>query len=118
MQGKQLIKLWGFVLIAFGFVLTSWGVVQSSDFDDISFDEFFYNKTEASFLDSAYVSYPPNTLLVGLTLIQGAAAQGAGIHYYFLRSLQLLQKCTWISSMFCRMHVNDFVYPFRLAYFT
>lgn len=79
MQGKQLMKLWGFVLIGF---------VQSSDFDDIGLDELFFNKTEASFLDSAYVANPPNPLMVGLTLIQGAAAQGAGTHshYYFLPS--------------------------------
>lgn len=95
MQGKQLMKLWGFVLIVSGFVFTSWGIVQSSDFDDISLDELFFNTTEASFLDSAYVANPPNPLMVGLTLIQGAAAQGAGTH-----SLSLLFSPKFLAFFF------------------
>ncbi|KAI5658302.1 hypothetical protein M9H77_27095 [Catharanthus roseus] len=70
-EKQQLLKLWGCVVIVFGFVFSKW-VVHSFDFD-----ELFYNKTQAALRESAYVAAPANSLMVGLTLIQGAAGQGA-----------------------------------------
>ncbi|KAL2477788.1 Pectin acetylesterase 12 [Forsythia ovata] len=70
---------WGVIFI--GFLLSKW-VVNSFEFE-----EFFDNRTEVSFLESmsllesvygvSAVAAPPNALMVGLTLVQGAAAKGA-----------------------------------------
>lgn len=47
-------------------------------FDQSDSDEYF-DKTELSIFDSsAAAAVPNNSLVVGLTLIQGAAAKGAG----------------------------------------
>ncbi|XP_022861935.1 pectin acetylesterase 12-like [Olea europaea var. sylvestris] len=75
-------KFMGFWSVIFvGFFLSKW-VVKSFEFD-----EFFDNRTEVSFvesmslLESVYgvsaAAAPPNALMVGLTLVQGAAAKGA-----------------------------------------
>lgn len=74
---------WSVIFV--GFFLSKW-VVKSFEFD-----EFFDNRTEVSFvesmslLESVYgvsaAAAPPNALMVGLTLVQGAAAKGAGIHF-------------------------------------
>ncbi|KAL2460650.1 Pectin acetylesterase 12 [Abeliophyllum distichum] len=70
---------WGVIFV--GFLLSKW-VVNSFEFD-----EFFDNRTEVSFLESmsllesvygvSAAAAPPNALMVGLTLVQGAAAKGA-----------------------------------------
>ncbi|XP_022868622.1 pectin acetylesterase 12-like isoform X1 [Olea europaea var. sylvestris] len=70
---EKLKQLWGVIVI--GFVLSIWGVKGHE------FDEFFSNKSKVTFLESIYgasaASVPPNALMVGLTLVQGAAAKGA-----------------------------------------
>ncbi|KAL2477684.1 Pectin acetylesterase 12 [Forsythia ovata] len=70
---------WGVIFV--GFLLSKW-VVNSFEFD-----EFFDNRTEVSFLESmsllesvygvSAAAVSPNALMVGLTLVQGAAAKGA-----------------------------------------
>ncbi|KAL2536903.1 Pectin acetylesterase 12 [Forsythia ovata] len=77
---EKLKELWGVIVI--GFVLTIWGGVNSYEFDD-----FFSNKSKVSFLESmsflesiygaSAAAVPPNALMVGLTLVEGAAAKGA-----------------------------------------
>ena len=59
--------------------------------ESFEFDELFYNRTEnlSSFLESGHGYAAPKPLMVGLTLIRGAAAQGAGTSFlamvfYFL----------------------------------
>lgn len=75
-MGNQILGLWGVVLFVLGFDFGKWGV------ESYDFDELFYNKTEEVssmvFLESGYGYSAPKPLMVGLTLIQGAAAQGAG----------------------------------------
>ncbi|CAA2959492.1 pectin acetylesterase 12-like [Olea europaea subsp. europaea] len=76
---EKLKELWGVIVI--GFLLSIWGVNSSE------FDEIFSNKSEVtllesmSFLESIYgasaAAVPPNALMVGLTLVQGAATKGA-----------------------------------------
>lgn len=77
---EKLKQLWGVIVI--GFVLSIWGVKGHE------FDEFFSNKSKVTFLESIYgasaASVPPNALMVGLTLVQGAAAKGAG-NFSFLQ---------------------------------
>lgn len=75
------------VVILFGIVSSKWGV-ESFEFDEV----FRKNRTRFSFLES--ISYldtiygvsaaapPANALMVGLTLIQGAAAKGAGTYIF------------------------------------
>lgn len=48
--------------------------------DCYEFEEFFYNKTEGAFLESVYgaSAAAPPPLMIGLTIIHGAAARGAG----------------------------------------
>lgn len=48
--------------------------------DSYEFEEFFYNKTEGAFLESVYgaSAAAPPPLMIGLTIIRGAAARGAG----------------------------------------
>ncbi|KAL3515843.1 hypothetical protein ACH5RR_022745 [Cinchona calisaya] len=75
MGSQQLMKFWGVMIFVVGFSFSKWAV-ESFDF----YDEFFYNKTEqvsSAFLESGYGDAAPTPLMVGLTLIEGAAAQGA-----------------------------------------
>lgn len=64
-------------------------------FDQSDSDEYF-DKTELSIFDSSAAAAPNNSLVVGLTLIQGAAAKGAGI---FSLSLSL-----------CNLHMYSHVW--------
>lgn len=73
MGNQQLMGLWGVVIFVVGLSFSRWGV------ESFEFDELFYNRTEnlSSFLESGYGYAAPKPLMVGLTLIRGAAAQGA-----------------------------------------
>ncbi|XP_027108079.1 pectin acetylesterase 12 [Coffea arabica] len=73
MGNQQLMGLWGVVIFVVGLGFSGWGV------ESFEFDELFYNRTEnlSSFLESGYGYAAPKPLMVGLTLIRGAAAQGA-----------------------------------------
>ncbi|KAK4378778.1 hypothetical protein RND71_000640 [Anisodus tanguticus] len=55
-------------------------VVSKIAVDCYEFEDFFYNKTEGAFLESVYgasAAGAPTPLMVGLTIIHGAAARGA-----------------------------------------
>lgn len=66
------------VVLCVLFVLSKWGAESSE------LDEFFSGNSslDMSFLESVYgmaaAAVPPDALMVALTLVQGAAAKGAG----------------------------------------
>ncbi|CAI9101399.1 OLC1v1038712C1 [Oldenlandia corymbosa var. corymbosa] len=74
-MGNQLMGFWGLaVLIGLLLQISQWGV------ESFDFDEFFFNRTEVSSLsESAYgvSNGAAQPLMVGITLIERAAAQGA-----------------------------------------
>ncbi|KAL6515739.1 hypothetical protein OROHE_018429 [Orobanche hederae] len=79
-MGRLLVGFW-VVISNFLFVLLKWGV-QSFELEYISREN--YSSDAVSFLNAAYgygvsaAAVPPaNALMVGLTLVQGAAAKGA-----------------------------------------
>lgn len=72
-MAKLFMWLWSLVFVGF--------FVVSKLVDSYEFEEFFFNKTEGVFLESVYgasAAGGPTPLMVGLTLIHGAGARGAG----------------------------------------
>lgn len=81
-MGKQLMGLWGLVLVLVSLQISKW------DAESFELDELFYNRTEVlSFSEAGYGYAAAKPLMVGLTLIGGAAAQGAGtfstLYFFF-----------------------------------
>ena len=77
-----MVKVLGVVVVIVGIVLCKW--VYGFEFEENGswvhgLDEL--NVTELSFSDSYGVSAAASPMMVGLTLIQGAAAKGAGIFF-------------------------------------
>ncbi|PIN14522.1 Pectin acetylesterase [Handroanthus impetiginosus] len=78
---ERFMGFWAVIFV--GSLLSKWGLTTSFDLDEV----FSENRTDVSFLESmshlesvygvADATPPPNALMVGLTLVHGAAAKGA-----------------------------------------
>lgn len=80
-----------FLIFLIGFCV----FVSGFEFDET---EYHFNTSEViSLLEASKAVVDPNALIVGLTLIPGAAAKGAGIYICFdIQSLRIYISCFYV----------------------